>query len=160
MMEPKIKTAVLFDLDSTVFDTRARWHLSPMRKMGSTWADYAMACHLDVALPGTVAAMRLHWPHHEIHLCSGRDGSARDLTKRMLMDVRAPYDVLSLRQEGDRRVPAEVKVAYIRELQARGIEPVLFYEDWPEVAEAIYKETNVPVLVVNPCYGDTVGQEG
>ncbi len=35
-----------------------------------------------------------------------------------------------------------------------GIEVVLFYEDYPDVARLIYKETGVPVLGVNPFYED------
>lgn len=152
---------VIFDLDSTIFDTRARWCHSPVQKPGNTWEDYSLACESDVVLPGTVAAMRLHSEVAQVHICSGRDNAAREITERMLAEAQAPYDALVLRQPSpEYRNGLELKLEYIAWLRSEGLDPVLFYEDWPDLAEAIYAESGVPVLCVNPLYSKTSALEG
>lgn len=148
-----MKTAVLFDRDSTLALTRQRWHLSPMKDPDSTWAVYSDACFEDEPMPGPVAAARLHYPHHRIHICSGMDGSAWDRAVLWLVKHRIPYDEIRLRPAGDTEIPnAELKVSYIEELRLRGIETVLCYEDWGPAAAEIHERTGVPVVGVNPFY--------
>lgn len=148
-----LRTAVLFDRDSTLGGTRHRWHLSPMRDPASSWARYAAACIDDPPIPGTVAAARLHYPHHQIHVCSGMDGSAWDANLWWLRLHGIPFDGVRLRPAGDTEIPnADLKVSYILELRSRGIETVLFYEDWGPAAEEIHARTGVPVVGVNPFY--------
>jgi hypothetical protein len=148
-----MKTAVLFDRDSTLGNTRHRWHLSPMRDPASSWAVYAAACIGDQPLPGPVAAARLHYPHHRVHICSGMDGSAREANRLWLARNDIPYDAIRLRPAGDTEIPnAELKVSYIFELRRRGVETVLCYEDWGPAAAEIHERTGVPVVGVNPFY--------
>lgn len=133
-----LRTAVLFDRDSTLGHTRHRWHLSPMK---------------DPPIPGSVAAARLHWPHHRIHVCSGMDGSAYGANLNWLNWHKIPYDEVRLRPAGDTEIPnADLKVSYILELRSRGIETVLCYEDWGPAATEIHERTGVPVVGVNPFY--------
>jgi hypothetical protein len=157
------KRVVLYDLDSTIFDTRARWCHSPVKVPGNTWEDYSLACETDEPLWGTVLSMRLHYEVAQVHICSGRDEVARGITERMLLDIGAPYDHLQLRTEPEHRggrKGIELKVEYIEALREQGLTPVLFYEDWPDVASAIHERTGVPVLCVNPLYGNVQAQEG
>jgi hypothetical protein len=145
-------TAVIYDLDSTLCHTLHRWHLSPMKDPAKTWADYAAACVNDTPLPGTLARMRLDWKHHQVHICSGRDASALQATEEWLAAHDACYDFLRLRGEGDRRPNEVLKVDYVQEVRRAGVDVVLFYEDWGLAAHAIWKQTGVPVLGVNPFY--------
>jgi hypothetical protein len=148
-----LKTAVLFDRDSTLGNTRHRWPLSPMVDPSSSWPAYAAACADDPPMPGPVAAARLHYQHHRVHICSGMDGSAEQATLRWFDRHGIPYDEVRLRQAGDETTRNEdIKIAYILELRARGIETVLFYEDWGPAAEAIWERTGVPVVGINPFY--------
>jgi hypothetical protein len=149
----QMDTAVLFDRDSTLGDTRHRWHLSPMKDPRSSWAVYAAACEDDPPIIGAVAAARLHYPHHRIHICSGMDGSGERANRRWLDKLDIPYDEVRLRPAGDTEIPnADLKVNYIYELWDRHITVVLCYEDWGPAAEEIYRRTGVPVVGVNPFY--------
>lgn len=78
------------------------------------------------------------------------------LTERWLDVYRVPYDALALRAAGDYRANADIKVDYINRLRKDGLEPVLFFEDHPEVMREIQERTDVPVLGVNPCYSEDV----
>jgi hypothetical protein len=157
MDRDQLRTAVLFDRDSTLGDTRHRWDLSPMKDPTSSWRVYAAACGGDAPIPGTVAAARLHAPHHRIHICSGMDGSAYEINLGWLDRHKIPYDEVRLRPAGDTEIPnADLKVSYILELRSRGIEPVLFFEDWGPAAADIYGRTGVPVVGVNPFYPPAV----
>jgi hypothetical protein len=150
-----LRTAVLFDRDSTLGNTRHRWHLSPMKDPTSSWEMYAAACWWDPPIPGTVAAARLHYQHHRVHICSGMDGSAYETNLSWLERHRVPYDEVRLRRAGDVETPnADLKVGYILELKSRGIETVLCYEDWGPAAADIERRTGVPVVGVNPFYPD------
>jgi FMN phosphatase YigB (HAD superfamily) len=147
-----LRTAVGFDLDSTLCDTRHRWHLSPMADPESSWAVYCAARTGDTPIAGTVAAARLHYLYNQIHIWSGSESSSDAVTRRWLNRHRVPFDDLRQRPLGDDRPNAEVKIGFIEELRARGIETVLYFEDIPDVAAEIHEKTGVPVLVVNPCY--------
>lgn len=150
-------TAVLADLDSTIADTRQRWHLSPMADPALDdpaldWVRYSKACVGDVPLPGTIRALKLHWTEHQIHLVSGSGDESRKERILWLRRHKVPYDYLRLRPPGDSTPNGELKVRYIEWLRERGIEVLLFYEDWPEAARLIWEKTGVPVLGVNPFY--------
>ena len=146
-------TAVLADLDSTLADTRQRWPLSPMVNPDTTWADYSAACAGDVPLHGPIAVLRLLWPHHEIHIVSGSNASARPHREAWLDRHQVPYDYLRLRGDTEEEIPNEgIKTGYVGWLRYRGTEPVLFLEDWAPAAAAIWEATRVPVLGVNPFY--------
>jgi len=146
-----LNTAVIFDLDSCLADTRHRWHLSPMADPSSTWTAYCAARLGDAPIPGTVAAARLHYPHHQVNICSGSEATAEEVTRAWLDLHRVPYDALVLRTDPDAS-NADIKVGYIEFLRSVGVEPVLFYEDHPDVAREIYERTGVPVAGVNPFY--------
>lgn len=146
-----LRTAVLFDLDSCLADTRHRWGLSPVADPSSSWDKYCAARMGDVPIPGTVAAARLHYPHHQVNICSGSEASAEQVTRAWLSLHRIPYDALVLRTDPDAS-NVDIKVDYIGFLRSLGIEPVLFYEDHPDVAGEIQERTGVPVLCVNPRY--------
>jgi uncharacterized HAD superfamily protein len=93
----------------------------------------------------------MHYPHHQVNLCSGSEASAEQVTRAWLTLHRIPFDALVLRTDPD-ATNADIKVGYIWFLRSFGIEPVLFYEDHPDVAREICERTGVPVLGVNPFY--------
>ena len=154
MNREDLKTAVVFDRDSCLSLTRHRWHLSPMADPERTWDDYCAAAGGDQPNPGAVRAARLHYPHHQVHVCSGSQDSAEAVTRRWLAEQHVPFDALRLRAAGDHTPNGALKARYVLELRAQGIEVVLFYEDHPDAAAEIYRLTGVPVLGVNPFYPD------
>jgi hypothetical protein len=148
----ELKTAVLVDLDSTLCDTRHRWHLSPMANPLSSWDIYCAARMGDLPIPGTVTLVRLLYPHHQVHICSGSGASSAKVTRSWLDLHRVPYDALRQRPEGNHEPNADLKIAYIEQLHACGLQVVLFLEDHPDVGLQIPERTGVPVLGVNPFY--------
>jgi hypothetical protein len=149
-------TVVVYDLDSTVADTRHRWGLTPRNDPASDWEKYSLACSGDTALPGTVRRMELDWPYHQVHICTGRSRVALERTEQWLLKHVGPFwDHLEMRPARDRTPNGEFKIRYVRKLQAAGLDVVLFYEDWEKSANEIYDETKVPVLGINPFYPET-----
>lgn len=146
------KTAVVFDKDSTLFNTFQRWHLSPMRDPSSSWEKYSQACMDDEPIPGTIRAAELHWPHHQIHICTGASTEAEHMAREQLALHGVRFDFLRMKAPEDTRPNEEYKIAYVLGLRAAGIDVVLFYEDWGPAAIAIQERTGVPVVGVNPFY--------
>ncbi len=144
---------ICVDLDSTLTDTRQRRRHSPTVDAGSDWTRYAMLCGGDAPIDGTVRLVRiLHAAGYGIHLVSNRPEATRKLTEQWLARHHIRYEVLHLRQDSEPHGP-DYKADYVRDLRTRGYEPLLFLEDWPANAAAI-EQAGVPVLCVNPRYGD------
>lgn len=152
MNRDDLKTAVLFDRDSCLSLTRHRWHLSPSVDPDSNWDAYCAAAADDEPNPGVVTAAQLAWPHHQVHVCSGSNASAESVTRGWLTRHGVLFDGLRLRAAGDETPNGLLKVTYIMELRARGIEVVLAYEDWGPAARDIAELAGVPVVGVNPFY--------
>jgi hypothetical protein len=151
-----------WDLDSTLADTRHRFHLIEKIKAAGIpddvrgWNEHSLACADDGPLEGAIALMRLLRPHHTQHIVSGRSNVARDLTLTWLINHDVPAARLTLRDPRDFTENGLIKVRYVRELEARGIRVVMFFEDYPPVAEQIHEMTGVPVTVLTPPYrGET-----
>lgn len=148
-----VKDIVIYDLDSTLCDTLHRQHMTPFVDRSYTWEQYSMACAADGVIKGTAARMRLDYPQFEVHVVSGRNECAMELTCQWLQEnVGDCVDRVVLRPDGSHMPNAEFKIKHIRTLQNAGRNVVLAYEDWPEVAKLIMARTGVPVLCVNPMY--------
>jgi beta-phosphoglucomutase-like phosphatase (HAD superfamily) len=157
-MTASARTAVLFDLDSTLRNSRQRHHLSPAkikdRKLvPADWHAYSAAGIHDEPMPGSVTALKLHWPHHQIHIISGSNASAMNYTMQWLAEhIGLSYlDQIQLRADGDDTENGLYKVRYARSVEARGVRVVLVYEDWPPAVQALL-EAEYPTVCVNPCY--------
>jgi len=149
--------AVVYDLDSTLADTRHRWNLNPRADPASDWEKYSMACPGDLPIRGTITRMQLDWPYYQVHICTGRYNAARDLTVTWLEEhVGGSYDYLKMRSAGDHTPNGVYKVKYIRDLSKSGVPVALFYEDWGEAAAYIAEHTGIPVLGINPFYPEDI----
>jgi hypothetical protein len=142
-------TAIVLDLDSTLADTRHRRDLLPIVNPASTWEEYALACDGDSPIPETFALMNALWPLHQIHIISGRHEIALDKTVRWLAHCRGRYDFLQLCPGGGAggwTANGLFKVGYILQLKDTGVRVLLHIEDYPDVAERIRVECEIPVL--------------
>lgn len=148
--------AVIYDLDSTIADTRHRWNLNPLADPTSDWEKYSLACPGDTPITGTIARMGMDYPYFQVHICTGRSDVARDLTVTWLAQNYCQYDYLHMRPAGDHTPNGVYKVNYIRELSKRFVPVALFYEDWGEAAAYIAKHTSIPVLGINPFYPEDI----
>ena len=160
-IDPACPTAVVWDLDSVLADTRARQHLVPKVKSGLlTWEDYALACGSDVPFPAAAALLALLWPHHLQVILTNRSDAARAATRDWIYMHGLQVDRLIMRPAVQARecvIEAEAyqwKVAELDALKSEGIEVELYIEDWPAAAEYISNRSEIPVLTVNPCYPD------
>lgn len=145
---------VCSDIDSTLADTRQRRFACPTVDAARTWNEYAMLCGQDVPVEGPIRLLRMfHAAGYGIHLISNRPECARRLTVAWLTQHGVPFDELRLRPTDSQLGGDDFKTGYIMTLRVLGYEPVLFLEDWPRTAAAIEAE-GVPVLCVNPRYGD------
>jgi predicted secreted acid phosphatase len=146
---------VVFDLDSTLADTRPRRHLCPTVNPERTWEDYAQGCANDLPIAGGIRLLHLLWDAgHSIHILSWRSNSARELTIDWLARHNVVHDKLILRMPTDTDDSTAFKVDYLQRLIRIGHTPQLVVEDWPATATAIETATSVPVLCLNPRYGE------
>lgn len=157
-MTANASTVVLCDLDSTIRNSSQRHHLSPVNNPSSTWHDYSVAGINDTPMPGTITLLRLLSPYHQVHIISGSNESARNETMSWLRThVGLNYiDAVRLRSFDDTLDGAPTpngayKVAYARELEARGLQVVLALDDWPEVVTAL-SDAGYPVICVSAMY--------
>lgn len=151
------RTAVVYDLDSTIAHTVHRHDLFPTewsREVRDVWVKYCMACPGDTPLEGTVARMRMDWQHHQVHICTGRMIEAESLTKEWLEKYAIPYDAIKMREFEDTEATknSDLKISYILHLRDQDIDVKLVYEDNPVISAAIHEKTGVPVLGINPFY--------
>jgi len=145
---------ILWDKDSTLADTLHRGYMVARIATGElTWTDYSMAAADDGIIEGPVRLLRLlrnaGWRNI---IVSGANTEAELPIRKWATRHSVHFDGLVLRATGNHQGNGPYKVAVIAELRAMGLEPVLYVEDWAEVATQIREETGVPVLVVNPCY--------
>jgi hypothetical protein len=151
-------TAVVWDMHGCLSDTSRRRHLLPVNpSVESDWTRWSLAQLQDRPVPGAIARMRLDHLQHQVHVVTAQSTVAESLARAWL-DIHADgaYDYFGCRDVEDRRPDHELKVEYIRGLQALGTEVVLAYEDLPSSAEAIYEQTGVPVLGLSPFYPDEI----
>lgn len=144
-----VKKIVCVDLDGTLCNDSHRHHLTPQLDKTHTWTDYHMACAKDAPMMGVIIAVQALAKQYGIYIISGREEAAREATIAWLRKYDVPYNELYLRKSDDAVLSKKAyKVQYLASLRRRGLEPVLFLEDWPSVARHI-EANGVPVLCVD-----------
>jgi hypothetical protein len=153
--DSRVVDAVGWDLDSTVFDTQHRQHILPLIKEKKvTYSDYSLMCVNDTVLPGRIEMMTAFAQAGLVNVgVSGRNDIALDQTWEVIRKFSVPLDSLALRPEGDYSPNGVYKVRRIREVEALGYKFRFFLDDWREAAECITRETGIPVIILDPCYG-------
>lgn len=157
-----VKT-LLIDLDDTLCATNHRHHLAvKARAMDSTsgtdsvkrgantdaWIEYSMACADDPPIDFTIDLVR-HWAaSYDIHLVTGRQVVAYDLTVKWLENERVPWDGLTMRKVGNRESNANYKRNVALKLRQGGAEIAWAMDDNAGAAEA-YAKIGIPTLVVD-----------
>ena len=140
--------AVVWDLDGTLSDDRARAHFVEVeRGRKRDWHSYFDAIDED---PPIAASMELLHALRafgiRIVYLTGRPEFTRAKTERWLQaNGLAEYDVLIMRPDGERRHAGEFKVDEIHRLREK-YELVCAFEDRIDVADHI-RQTGVPVFL-------------
>lgn len=147
-------SAVLFDLDSTIRDTRSRRGLCPTVNSESTWDRYHAAGWADLPLRGGIRLAHMLQAIAPIHIATFAPESNRVSTQDWLHRNHIVPHSLTMHDGsfGDDSVAFHVNC--VGALLALGHTIDLVVQDQPRIAVAIENEHHIPVLCVNPCYAE------
>jgi phosphoglycolate phosphatase-like HAD superfamily hydrolase len=140
--------AVVWDLDGTLADDRARAHFVEVEQgRKRDWKSYFDAIEEDPPIAASMEILRaLHNTGFRIVFLTGRPEYTRPKTKRWLeANGLTDYDELRMRPDGERRPAGEFKVDVIEELREK-YELVCAFEDRIDVAESL-RLSGVPVFL-------------
>jgi phosphoglycolate phosphatase-like HAD superfamily hydrolase len=153
-MRGRLPRAVIWDLDGTLSDDRARAHFVEVEQgKERDWRSYFDAIGQDPPIAASMEVLRaLHGAGNRVLFLTGRPEHTRRTTERWLKaNGLTEYDRLLMRPPGDYRPAGEFKAQVVQRLR-REYELVCAFEDRVDVAHAL-REAGVPVFL----YG--AGQE-
>jgi beta-phosphoglucomutase-like phosphatase (HAD superfamily) len=145
MIKPR---AVIWDLDGTLSDDRARAHFVEVEAgRKRDWKSYFDAIEEDAPIAASIAILQaLRKDGIRIIYLTGRPEYTRANTERWLnANGLEEYDVLLMRPEGERRHAGEFKVDAVRAIRDQ-YEIVCAFEDRVDVAEHL-RVSGVPVFL-------------
>ncbi len=145
---PQKPKAVIWDLDGTLSDDRARAHYVEVEQgRARDWHSYFDAIDTDPPIAASMELLRaLRAYGHRVVFLTGRPDYTRPKTVRWLeANGLDDYDELIMRPEGETRPAGYFKVDVVRRLRER-YELVCAFEDRIDVAEAL-RVAGVPVFL-------------
>ena len=140
--------AVVWDLDGTLSDDRARAHYVEVRRgKARDWKSYFDAIDADPPIAASMEVLRaMHAAGIRILFLTGRPEYTRPKTERWLKaNGLTEYDRLLMRPPGEFRKAGAFKVDEIARLR-REYELVCAFEDRRDVADAL-REAGLPVFL-------------
>ncbi len=140
--------AVIWDLDGTLSDDRARAHFVEVEQgRARDWHSYFDAIDQDPPIAASMELLRaLHAAGIRIIFLTGRPEYTRPKTVRWLeANGLTEYDHLLMRPEGERRPAGYFKVEEVARLR-RTYEIVCAFEDRIDVADA-FRDAGIPVFL-------------
>jgi beta-phosphoglucomutase-like phosphatase (HAD superfamily) len=140
--------AVIWDLDGTLSDDRARAHFVEVEAgKKRDWNSYFDAIEEDPPIAASIALLQaLHRDGIRIVYLTGRPEHTRPQTERWLQaNGLTEYDLLMMRPDSERRPAGEFKFDAIDVLRER-FEIVCAFEDRIDVAEHL-RRAGVPVFL-------------
>lgn len=140
--------AVIWDLDGTLSDDKARAHFVEVeRGRARDWHSYFDAIDTDPPIAASMEVLRaLHAAGLRILFLTGRPDYTRAKTERWLQaNGLTEYDALIMRPEGELRPAGYFKAEVVERLR-REYELVCAFEDRIDVADQL-REAGVPVFL-------------
>ena len=147
-MPKHLPKAVIWDLDGTLSDDRARAHFVEVEQgRKRDWKSYFDAIGEDPPIAASMEVLRaLHAAGNRIVFLTGRPEHTRRTTERWLRaNGLTEYDRLVMRPAGDYRPSSTFKVSEIAKLR-REYELVCAFEDRVDVAEAL-RGVGLPIFL-------------
>lgn len=140
------ESAAVFDLDSTLCDTRERaaTMIDKTDRSKTDWTAYAKACGSDKPTD-VLSLVHLLAPTHQIVLLTSRPEAAIKETVAWLTKHQVGYSMLIM-DDGRFEHASDYKVAAIEWIQ-QFHQVDIVVEDWWETAEAIRFHLHLPVIV-------------
>jgi uncharacterized protein YcgL (UPF0745 family) len=130
----------LFDIDGVIANDKHRTRFAVARQWD--WYFQSTRMFKDAVWPEGRLLLAAHIDaDDQVGFLTGRREDRRRVTELWMRRNKIPFtsDWLLMRQLGDRRILADVKVAKVKELIAQGYEVVL-YEDDPHVVDSVNAE--------------------
>ena len=140
--------AVIWDLDGTLSDDRARAHFVEVETgRKRDWKSYFDAIEEDPPIAASIAILHaMRQDDYRVIFLTGRPEYTRPLTERWLAaNGLEEYDLLLMRPESERRPAGIFKVEVLAGLR-ESYEIVCAFEDRIDVAEHL-REGGVPVFL-------------
>ena len=147
-MPKHLPKAVIWDLDGTLSDDRARAHFVEVEKgRERDWKSYFDAIGSDPPIAASLEVLRaLHVAGNRVVFLTGRPEHTRRTTVRWLKaNGLTNYDRLVMRPPGDDRPSGSFKVDEVAKLR-REYELVCAFEDRIDVADAL-RGAGVPIFL-------------
>ena len=147
-MRARRTRAVIWDLDGTLSDDRARAHFVEVEQgRKRDWRSYFDAMEEDTPIAASIELLHAlrHFGIRIIYL-TGRPEYTRGRTERWLKaNGLAEYDLLVMRPHGERRHAGEFKVDEVARLREK-YEIVCAFEDRIDVADHL-RSAGIPVFL-------------
>jgi beta-phosphoglucomutase-like phosphatase (HAD superfamily) len=146
--EHRLPRAVVWDLDGTLSDDRARAHFVEVQEGRSRdWESYFDAIDADPPIAACMEVLRaLHGAGLRVVFLTGRPEYTRPKTEAWLKaNGLTEYDRLAMRPEGEQRPAGQFKADAVADLR-REFELVCAFEDRLDVAEAL-RGAGLPVFL-------------
>ncbi len=141
--------AVIFDIDGVLADASGRQHhLAGLRR---DWDAFFAECGEDPLIPEVARLLELLTPEVAVVLLTARPARVRAKTLTWLESYGLRYDLLVMREQGDRLSAREFKRAGTVGLRGYGFELRLAVEDDPANLE-MFESEGVPCLYVHSGY--------
>lgn len=143
---PSRRSAVIFDVDGTLCDVSSvRHHVATRPKNFDAFHAASIDCPArpDV-LDGVTAARKAG---HAVLVVTARRFQWRYHTILWLSENGVDYDELYMRADDDHRRDVEVKRDVLRRIRRDGYEPVLAWDDNPNVIQ-LWETEGIPVRLV------------
>ena len=141
--------AVVFDIDGVLADASGRQHhLAGLRR---DWDAFFAECGEDPIIPQVARLLELVSPELVVILLTARPARVRAQTLEWLASHGLGYDLLIMREAGDRRPARDFKRVETLGLRTCGFEVRLAVEDDPANLE-MFESEGVPCLYVHSGY--------
>ena len=147
-MAHDLPKAVIWDLDGTLSDDRARAHFVEVDEgRARDWKSYFDAIDTDPPIAASMEVFRaMHAAGIRVVFLTGRPEYTRASTERWLQaNGLTEYDALIMRPDGERRPAGTFKAEVVERLR-REYELVCAFEDRIDVAERL-REAGTPVFL-------------
>lgn len=144
---------ILVDLDDTLADTTHRHPLAlEARKLdgaavGPAWERYSLACLEDAPIEFTIRLVYAWASNYDIHLVTGRNVIAHDLTEQWLETHGVPWNTLTMRRPDNHASNANFKRDVAKKAIAGGAK-IEWAMDDNEGVVPVYAKLGIATLVV------------
>ena len=141
--------AVVFDIDGVLSDATSRQHF--LERGHRDWAAFFEACGDDPLIEEVARLLELLDPRLAVVLVTGRPLRVQPQTLAWLGRYGLRWDLLVMRQPGERAPVTEYKRAVVVDLRAYGFDLRLALEDDP-MNRAMFVEEGVPCVYIHSGY--------